>query len=119
MTFHFAPLVLVAALAGPGAAFAQDNHNSMGNYFAPGQPVIQTDNDSTIGLVQTNGPATLDVYALRGNERGLLIQSISLNAGTNGDVELDLGVAPPQYVQAVLMVDGLEVAAKSFSVDNS
>jgi len=100
-----------AALAGTASLAAASS-----NYFSF-KEVADAASTIDLGTVRAEADGIVEIYELRGGERGALLGTAPVMAGANGDVRVNLGTPPLFDVVAVLSVNGIEVAENVIDIN--
>ncbi len=81
------------------------------------QESVEDRNSIELNLVNTQSAGVVEIYNLKGGERGALLGATSVAAGANDDVRINIGNGYKTDVLAVLSINGQEVAAEAFDVE--
>lgn len=100
-----------AALAGTASLAAASS-----NYFSF-KEVADASSTIDLGTVRAESDGIVEIYELRGGERGALLGTAPVMAGANSDVRVNVSVPPLFDVVAVLSVNGLEVAENVIDIN--
>ena len=101
----------LAALAGSTTLASADTYFSI--------PTVQ-DKDGIVelGTISSDADGMVELYSLRGGEKGPLLGWEMLNAGANSDVKVPLATTDVRTALAEIVLDGQVVATQRIRLEN-